>query len=178
MKKRLVLCGCAASGKDYARKILTEQYGMKYEISYTSRPPRPDEIDNVDYYFMSREDFVHEIQNEFFYEYVEFNGWYYGTAKWQFEKGKLFIMTPAGISYIKPEDRPETLVVYFDIPESVRRSRLHMRNDTNDKIDRRIVADIGDFKDFKDFDIRITDPYFKPFWLVDVINTYQLNLIF
>ena len=178
MKKRLVLCGCAASGKDFARKAFTDKFGMKYEISYTSRSPRTGEINETDYYFLTREDFEKKIVENFFYEYVEFNGWYYGTANWQFDKGRLFIMTPAGISYIKPDDRHETLIIYFDIPESVRRYRLVNRNDSNDKIDRRILADVKDFHDFKDFDIKITDPTFNVLWLFNVIHAYQPGLIF
>jgi guanylate kinase len=38
-KKRIILCGRAASGKDYLRKLLQED-GFKYQISYTTRPPR------------------------------------------------------------------------------------------------------------------------------------------
>jgi len=72
----------------------------------------------------------------------------------------LFIMTPSGISKLKPEDREESFIVYIDIPEKVRRERLLKRNDA-DNVERRLAADDKDFENFIDFDSRITDPDFN-----------------
>ena len=47
--KRIILVGKAASGKDHARKVL-EAYGAKYAVSYTTRPPRENEVDAKDYF--------------------------------------------------------------------------------------------------------------------------------
>jgi guanylate kinase len=160
MKKRTILCGKAGSGKDYFRKKL-ESRGFSYGISYTTRTPRAGEVDGKDYWFLSREDFISRIDKDFFYEYVEFNGWYYGTSNEQFfVEDDVFIMTPHGISLIKPEDRKTSLVIFLDIPMDIRRDRLHLRNDNNDSIERRIQADELDFQDFTDFDIRITNHNF------------------
>ena len=54
--KRIVLVGRAASGKDHARKKF-EAKGYKYGISYTSRPPRSNEVNGIDYHFLSKEQF-------------------------------------------------------------------------------------------------------------------------
>ena len=157
---RIVLAGKAASGKDYLRRKLASK-GFVYGISYTSRPPRPNEADGIDYHFVSRERFEELISEGFFYEHVEFNGWLYGTAKYQWNGGcDVFIMTPHGISKIDPRDRERTFVIYVDIPIEVRRARLAQRNDSNDQTERRIAADESDFEGFTDFDVRITDPNF------------------
>ena len=81
-KKRLVLVGHAASGKDYARKIL-EEIGYPYQISYTTRSMRNGEIHGKDYYFIPVYKFKDLIKIDFFYEYVIFNSWYYGTSNAQ-----------------------------------------------------------------------------------------------
>ena len=48
---------------------------------------------------------VHD-DNNFWYEYVEFNGWYYGTSYEQFRNTcNLFVMTPKGVEAINPIDR-------------------------------------------------------------------------
>lgn len=156
--KRIILVGKAASGKDYARKVF-ESRGYNYAVSFTTRPPRDEEIDGVDYYFLTEEQFKEKISNNEFYEYVDFNGWYYGTSVEQFHTDDIFIMTPHGISMLHPEDRKKSFIMYFDIPWTIRKIRLSMRNDA-DKVDRRLTADEKDFAGFKDYDIRITDPEF------------------
>ena len=77
--KRIILVGCAASGKDHMRKRLEEK-GLKYAVSYTTRPPRVGEVDGKDYFFISPEAAAVMIEGGLFYEWVEFNGWIYGTT--------------------------------------------------------------------------------------------------
>lgn len=157
---RVVLCGKAASGKDHMRKVL-ESRGFTYGVSYTTRPPRPGEIDGKDYYFISLDEFEALLEYDYWYEWVEFNGWYYGTSRDQFyEDCDLFIMTPTGVSKIHPEDRKDTTVIYIDIDQDTRRQRLTGREMPGDSMERRIQADEDDFKQFTDFDIRITNPDF------------------
>lgn len=157
---KIILVGKAAAGKDHMRKIL-ESRGFVYGISFTTRPPREDEVHGEDYYFLSVEEFEREIKEDFWYEYVTFNGWYYGTSKDQFYNlCNLFIMTPIGISHIKPEDRKNCTIFYIDIPISYRRKRLVNRNMPGDFIERRIQADATDFSEFTDFDIKINNPNF------------------
>jgi len=156
--KRIVLVGRAASGKDHFRKILEER-GFKYATSYTTRPPRADEVNGKDYYFLSEEEFQRMVDKNEFYEHISFNNWKYGTSSEQFYKDDVFIMTPYGLSKVNPEDRKNTFVIFFDIDENVRRERMSQRNDA-DSVDRRIVSDDIDFENFTDFDIKITNPNF------------------
>lgn len=153
---RIILVGRAASGKDYIRKKL-ETRGFKYAISYTTRPPRKDEVNGVDYIFISDAEAVRMIEAGEFYEYVYFNGWTYGTSVEQFNTDEVFIMTPSGISHIKPEDRKHSFIIYFDISEESRRQRLLERDMPGDSVDRRIEADRLDFDNFVDYDMRITN---------------------
>ena len=159
-KSRIILCGKAAAGKDHLRKIL-EGRGFRYGVSYTTRSPRKGEIDGVDYYFLEENEFKTMIEQGFFYEYVTFNGWFYGKSKEQWhELDDVFIMTPSGISKLHAADRKSSFVIYIDVDVDIRRERLSGRNDSNDSIERRIQADERDFETFKDFDIRITDHNF------------------
>lgn len=157
---KIILVGKAASGKDHMRKVM-EGRGFTYGISYTTRPPREGEIDGRDYYFMSKEDFEDRIKNNFWYEWVEFNGWYYGTSYKQFkEQCNLFIMTPKGISHINPIDRKECTIIYLNMPIEVRRDRLHQRNMPGDTLERRLEADEKDFEGFTNYDIEINNHNF------------------
>ncbi len=157
--KRIILVGKSASGKDHLRKRF-ESRGFKYAVSYTTRPPREGEIDGKDYIFISEDESKVLIESGFFYEYVIFNGWVYGTSVSQFYNDNLFIMTPAGISHIKPEDRLSSFIIYTDIEMSIRMTRLANRNMPGDSMDRRIEADELDFKDFSDYDLKVTNPDF------------------
>jgi guanylate kinase len=154
--KRLILVGKGGSGKDYARKVL-ENIGFSYCVSHTTRPIRVDEIDGDDYHFIPANEIPDGMK---FYESVNFNGWFYGTSMYEFGNSDLFIMTPSGVSKLKPSDRKESFIVYFDIPYDVRRERLMERKDA-DLADRRLDADELDFRGFTDFDYSITDPNFK-----------------
>jgi guanylate kinase len=155
--KRIILVGKGGSGKDHLRKMLMER-GFRYCVSHTTRPPREEEIDGVDYHFIEK---IKDLQKykDFFYEYVIFNNWLYGTSNEEFYKSNLFIMTPSGIGKIKPEDRKESFIVYINIADDILRDRLSKRRDA-DKAERRISTDREDFKNFSDFDCIIKNPSF------------------
>jgi guanylate kinase len=157
--KRTIIVGKAASGKDHLRKRY-ESRGFKYAVTYTTRPPREGEVNGKDYVFISEDESKVLIESGFFYEYVIFNGWVYGTSVSQFYSDDLFIMTPEGISRIKPEDRKNSFIIYVDIEMSMRMTRLTNRNMPGDNMDRRIKADELDFAEFTDYDLRITNPDF------------------
>ena len=156
MHKRVILVGRAASGKDYIRKKF-ENRGFKYAVSYTTRPPRDGEIDGQDYIFISPEKAQAMIKNDEFYEYVEFNGWIYGTTVDQFEEDDVFIMTPSGLAHVDEDSRKKSFVIFIDIDEAVRRKRMMERDMPGDSVERRIEADRKDFENFTNYDIRITN---------------------
>ena len=157
---KIILVGKAAAGKDHLRKILSGR-GFRYGISYTTRPPREDEIDGKDYFFLDDDEFKKAIEKDFWYEWIEFNGWYYGTSQRQFTTScNLFIMTPKGIGHIDPVDRKECTIIYLNVSEKTRRERLEAREMPGDSIDRRMVADNLDFENFTDFDIEINNSNF------------------
>lgn len=152
--KKFIICGPGASGKDHLVKLLQKK-GYTKDISYTTRPPRKEEVHGIDYVFVPREVFENFINQGRLYEYDVFDNNYYGTALHQWESCQLFIMTPGGIAKIKPEDRDSCLIIYLDIEEDIRRDRLFKRGITTEQVEKRIAADRKDFKDFKDYDIII-----------------------
>ncbi|MFK5882743.1 MAG: guanylate kinase [Candidatus Izemoplasma sp.] len=79
----IVLSGPSGVGKGTVRKALFELEGhdLVYSISMTTRAPREGEVDGVDYYFVTREEFTQRIKDGKFIEYAEFVGNYYGTPK-------------------------------------------------------------------------------------------------
>jgi guanylate kinase len=77
----IVLSGPSGVGKGTVRKELFKQPNTNYEysISMTTRKPREGEVDGVDYFFKTREEFEKLIEEGKLLEYAEFVGNYYGT---------------------------------------------------------------------------------------------------
>lgn len=77
----IVLSGPSGVGKGTVRKALFSQNdaGLQYSISMTTRKPRMGEIDGVDYFFKSREEFERLIKENKLLEWAEYVGNYYGT---------------------------------------------------------------------------------------------------
>lgn len=176
-KKRIILVGHGASGKDHARKLLSDVIGFTYGISYTTRPPRDNEVEGSDYFFLTKEKFQEMITNDVWYEYVDFNGWLYGTTKEQFyNQANLFIMTPAGLSHVSETDRKESVVIFFNVPEEHRRIRMKSRKGNADSIQRRLKADEKDFKDFTNWDSEITNPAYNVEDLKMIVHSFFLNV--
>ncbi|MCK9236317.1 MAG: guanylate kinase [Acholeplasmataceae bacterium] len=79
----IVLSGPSGVGKGTVRKALFQlpNHDLVYSVSMTTRPPRAGEVDGVDYYFVSKKEFLDRIENDGFLEWAEFVGNYYGTPK-------------------------------------------------------------------------------------------------
>lgn len=76
----VVVSGPAGSGKGTVLKELLKMSDeFAYSVSATTRKPRPGEEDGVNYYFISREEFEENIENDALIEYTEYCGNYYGT---------------------------------------------------------------------------------------------------
>lgn len=77
----IVLSGPSGVGKGTVRKAIfsQENTSFEYSISMTTRAPRAGEVDGVDYFFKTREEFESLIEQGKLLEYAEFVGNYYGT---------------------------------------------------------------------------------------------------
>ena len=84
----IVLSGPSGVGKGTVRKALFEMEGhnLEYSISMTTRAPRIGEVEGLDYYFVTREEFEEKIKNGQMLEYAEFVNNYYGTPVEEVEK--------------------------------------------------------------------------------------------
>ena len=77
----LVLSGPSGAGKSsLIHKIINDIGECYFSISTTTRPIREGEVDGVDYYFVSEEEFKKEIEEDNFLEYAIVHGNYYGTS--------------------------------------------------------------------------------------------------
>lgn len=87
-KKIIVFAGPSGVGKSTLAKVLLDEFeDFQFSVSATTRLPRGQEKDAIDYYFLSKEDFQEKIQNDEFIEWEEvYPGRYYGTLKQEVER--------------------------------------------------------------------------------------------
>jgi guanylate kinase len=84
MAKGLFIVVSAPSGtgkSSICQKLLQAYPEIKFSVSYTSRPPRPNEVNGKDYYFISREEFQARIDQGEFVEWIENYGNFYGSSR-------------------------------------------------------------------------------------------------
>lgn len=77
--KFIIISGPSGVGKDTICEELVKRGIGKYSVSMTTRKKRPSEIDNVSYFFVTKEEFEQHIKEDYFLEYAMYNGNYYGT---------------------------------------------------------------------------------------------------
>lgn len=139
----IIVSAPSGAGKDSVVNGLMQKDSTNkwISISATSRPKRGKEQEGIDYYFLSKEEFEEKIKEEFFLEYAEYAGNYYGTPK-KYIKEKLdqgidviLIIEIQGAKKVK-ELLPESLLIFI-MPPSLKTlaKRLKKRGtDSNEKI--------------------------------------------
>jgi guanylate kinase len=76
-----VVSAPSGAGKTTLCEGLRQTPDFVYSVSCTTRPPRPGEVEGVDYCFLSQEDFRRRIGNDEFLEHAEVHGHCYGTLR-------------------------------------------------------------------------------------------------
>ena len=79
--KFIIVSGPSGVGKGTIFNKVVKEVNGCYSVSYTSRLPREGEVDGVNYYFISKEEFEDKINDGEILEYNYYNGNYYGTSK-------------------------------------------------------------------------------------------------
>ena len=78
----VVLSSPSGAGKTTITKKIQQKFSsFKISVSHTTRKPRPNEIDGIDYKFIDIKSFTKKISENFFYEYAKIFDNYYGTSK-------------------------------------------------------------------------------------------------
>ena len=149
--KVLIVSAPSGSGKSTIVNFLMKEhpeFRLAFSVSATSRPPRGQEQDGVDYFFLSAEEFRRHIEADDFLEYEEvYEGRFYGTLKSQVEeklaagKNVVFDVDVKGGINIKKYYGEAALSVFIQPPSvEVLRERLIGRNtDEMGQIEQRLA---------------------------------------
>lgn len=128
MKKGLliILSGPSGVGKGTVRRQIMKDHliDLTYSVSMTTRLPRDKEVDGVDYYFVTREEFQKKIDEGGFLEHAEFVGNYYGTPKDKVEelrnqgKNVFLEIEINGATQVLSQVKDEGVISFFLMPPS------------------------------------------------------------
>ncbi|NIP31563.1 MAG: guanylate kinase [Candidatus Dadabacteria bacterium] len=158
--KLFVISGPSGSGKTtLANHVMSEFNNLKFSVSCTTRQKRQNEIDGVDYFFVSRVKFKEMIDKGMFAEWALVHGNYYGTPlkniKEAVNKGMdiLLDIDVQGASQLK--DNIEDAVFIFVVPPSIEllEERLKKRNlDKKEDISLRMNVVKQEIEQAKEYD--------------------------
>ena len=147
--KLIVFSAPSGSGKTTIVRALLKrpELNLAFSISATSRPPRGEEVDGKDYYFLSQKEFEQNIRDGAFLEWEEvYPGQHYGTLLEEvnrlLEEGKnvVFDIDVIGGLNIKKQFNDEALALFVQPPSvEVLAQRLEQRGtDSSEKIHMRL----------------------------------------
>lgn len=157
----LVISGPSGAGKGTICKALVEKHpnNLQCSISATSREVRPGEFVDKTYYYIGKNKFLENIENDQFLEFAEVYGNYYGTLIEEVQR--LFKMKADVILEIEMQgalqirEKSEDAVLIFIMPPSFKelRDRLLKRNrDIKEDIQNRLNKVTSELKYIKDYD--------------------------
>ena len=157
----IVLSSPSGAGKTTITKKLSQKYpNIKISISHTTRKPRPNEIDGVDYHFVSKEEFEKLIKKNNFYEYAKIFDNYYGTSKNSVNKlhqenyDVVFDIDWQGTKQLSKFKELNLIKIFILPPDKDElKKRLINRNQDNDKVvEKRLKQYESDVRHWFDYD--------------------------
>lgn len=160
------IAGLSGAGKTTVAKKITELFDIDFTLSYTTRPMRNTEKQDVDYHFITNKQYDNMTKNN---ELIakesfktDFGVWKYGFKKKELLKNPLSIavINPNGINDLKKDGLP-IISICIEVDENERAERLNKRNDNQPKkeIKRRTAKDFEMFKNYN-FDYRVENDDF------------------
>ena len=164
--KMIILSSPSGAGKTTLVKKISNEKKYKISISHTTREPRPNEINGLDYFFISKKEFQILINENAFLEYANVFKNLYGSTKEQvfndLKNGKnvLFDIDWQGTQQIKNKTSDYNLITFFILPPSreVLNERLISRGENNEEIlQMRMEQFDKDVLHWKDYDFVVVN---------------------
>ena len=171
----IVMSAPSGCGKSTLIDLLLQEYcDLQYSISCTTRSPRGEEEDGIDYHFMSIERFRELLAENAFLEYAEVHGNYYGTLKRPIEEvlaeGNTMILdidvvgaakVREYVSKLPPDDllRDGYVDIFINPPDmQTLRERLEGRGtDSPEVIERRLANAEGEIARSGEYMFQVTN---------------------
>ena len=156
----VVLSSASGVGKTTITKKLQQKYeNFKISVSHTTRSPRSNEIDGIDYNFVSKKEFEELIKKGEFYEYAKIFDNYYGTLKKQVDNtiknnDIIFDIDWQGTKQLSKFKNLNLIKVYLitDSKNELKKRLLKRDQNSNEEIEKRLNSFNEDIKHWNDYD--------------------------
>ena len=156
----VILSSPSGAGKTTLTKKIQQKYqSFKISVSHTTRSPRSNEIDGVDYFFVSKNDFSKLIKQEKFYEYAEIFGNFYGTSKKVVNEtikknDVIFDIDWQGTKQLSKFEDLKLIKIYLitDNKDELKKRLISRNQNSSDEIEKRLDSFESDIKHWNDYD--------------------------
>ena len=163
----VVLSSPSGVGKTTLTKKIQQKYqSFKISVSHTTRSPRSNEVDGVDYHFVSYKEFEKLITEKKFYEYAKIFENYYGTLKKNVDDSikindLLFDIDWQGTKQLSKFNNLKIIKIYLITSNKKElKNRLIERNqNSNEEVEKRFNAFDEDIKHWNDYDYVIINKH-------------------
>jgi guanylate kinase len=161
----MVISSPSGAGKTTLTRRLAETHNLVFSVSFTTRAPRPGEVDGKDYHFVNNETFSHMVEAQEFAEHAMVHGNRYGTAisavNLAIEQGKdcLFDIDYQGGQQIRRQ-WPQDSVLCFILPPSLTELERRLRRratDTPEVIERRLQVARKELAHYSEYDYLVVN---------------------
>ena len=156
----VILSSPSGVGKTTLTKKIQQKYpSFKISVSHTTRPPRSNEVNGVDYHFVSMEKFKELIKQKKFYEYAEIFENYYGTLKENVDQtiidnDIIFDIDWQGTKQLSKFKNLKLVKIYLitDSKKELKNRLIKRDQNSEEEIKKRFSAFDEDIKHWNDYD--------------------------
>ena len=156
----VILSSPSGVGKTTLTKKIQQKYQtFKISVSHTTRKPRSNEVDGVDYHFVTKKKFEELIRENKFYEYAKIFENYYGTLKENVDSAILkndliFDIDWQGTKQLSKFKNLNLVKVYLitDNKDELRKRLIKRNQNTKEEVEKRFNSFDDDIKHWSDYD--------------------------
>lgn len=150
------------------RGLVSSLPHLEFSVSFTTRQPRPGEINDKDYTFIEREDFLAMARGGELIEWAEVHGAFYGTSRKRLEEildsgnDVILDIDTQGAMQIKEKYGEGTFIFIFPPSLKVLKQRLEKRmTDSREKMEQRLRTAVSEIKTYSEYDYVIINDIFE-----------------
>ena len=178
----VILSSPSGVGKTTITKKIQQKYNsFKISVSHTTRPPRSNEVNGVDYHFVTNKQFEKLINKDQFYEHAKIFNNRYGTLKKNVDNGIhnndiIFDIDWQGTKQLTKFKNLKLIKIYLiaENKEELKKRLIKRNQNTSNEVEKRFKSFDDDVKHWKDYDYVIInknlDVCFKQIEKIIAIN--------
>lgn len=137
----IIIVAESGAGKTTIEDCLIKNYGFKRAISHTSRPKRINDVEGVNYFFVSKEEMEKLYAEGELIERIDYMGEIYGFVKGQCLPDRVAVVTPDGLEQLSQHKDLNIVSFYLRVSPETRRERMLGRGDSIESVEKRLRND-------------------------------------